>query len=158
MSQELNKRYQIFIEITLFNPFTPNGISHSSQLDQSIFVLRGVGWHFSFLFKFNRTFCKQTVDTLIRRRVLLCLIWVSHKGRSPENSFCLLPILCFPCPCSVGKPDACSFFLGFFFSRTLDCLVSNCSWMNSQFIGIKFTVLPSSPSYWNIRKKVSNHV
>ena len=30
--------------------------------------------------------------------------------------------------------------------------------MNSQFIGIKFTVLPFSPSCWNIRKKVSNHV
>ena len=33
------------------------------------------------------------------------------------------------------------FFLGYFFSRTLACLVSNCSWKNSQFIGIKFTEL-----------------
>ena len=49
------------------------------------------------------------------------------------------------------------FFL-FFFPRTLDCLVSNCSWRNSQFIDIKFTVLPFPPSSWNIRKKVSIHV
>ena len=51
MSQEFNKRYQISILITLLNPFTHNRISHSSQLDHSIFVLRGVRWHFSFLFR-----------------------------------------------------------------------------------------------------------
>ena len=45
------------------------------------------------------------------------------------------------------------FFLGNFFLRTLDCLVSNCSWRNSQFIGNKFTLLPLAPSCWNIRKK-----
>ena len=50
------------------------------------------------------------------------------------------------------------FFLGYFSSRTLDCLVSNCSWMNSHFIGIKLTELPFPPGCWNIRKKVSNHV
>ena len=37
------------------------------------------------------------------------------------------------------------FFLGIFFSRTLACLVSNCSWKNSQFIAIKFTVTTVSP-------------
>ena len=31
----------------LFKPFKPNGISHY-QLDQSISVLRVVGWYFSF--------------------------------------------------------------------------------------------------------------
>ena len=46
----------------------------------------------------------------------------------------------------------------FFFFRTLDCLVSNCSLRNSQFIGIKFTVLPLPPSCWNMRKKVCVHV
>ena len=46
------------------------------------------------------------------------------------------------------------FFLGYFFLRTLDCLVSNCNWRNSQFISIKFTLLPLPPSCWNIRKKV----
>ena len=50
------------------------------------------------------------------------------------------------------------FFLGIFFLRTLDCLVSNCSLRNSQFIGIKFTVLPLPPSCWNMRKKVCVHV
>ena len=37
---------------TAFNPFMPNIISHSYQLEQSISVLRGVRWYFSFLFKF----------------------------------------------------------------------------------------------------------
>ena len=36
----------------MFNQFKPNGISHYYQLDQSIFVLRVVGWYFSFLFEF----------------------------------------------------------------------------------------------------------
>ena len=36
-----------------FNPFMPNGISHCSQLDQSISVLRVVRWYFTFLFKFQ---------------------------------------------------------------------------------------------------------
>ena len=34
------------------NPFKPNGIFQSYQLDRSISVLRDVGWYFSFLFKF----------------------------------------------------------------------------------------------------------
>ena len=36
---------------TALNPFMPNGISYHYQLEQSIFVLRGVRWYFSFLFK-----------------------------------------------------------------------------------------------------------
>ena len=36
-----------------FNPFMPNGISHCSQLDQSISVLRVVRWYFTFLFEFQ---------------------------------------------------------------------------------------------------------
>ena len=37
----------------IFNPFKPNGISHSYQLNQSLFILRVFGWYFfSFLFKF----------------------------------------------------------------------------------------------------------
>ena len=51
------------------NPFMPNGISHPYQLNESISVLWDVGWYFSFLFNFNREFCKQTVETLIRRSV-----------------------------------------------------------------------------------------
>ena len=35
-----------------FNPFKPNGISHCYQLEQSISVLRDVGWYFSIFFKF----------------------------------------------------------------------------------------------------------
>ena len=33
------------------NPFKPNRISHNYQLDQSISILKVVGWYFTFLFK-----------------------------------------------------------------------------------------------------------
>ena len=35
------------------NPFKPNGIFHCYQLDQTISILRVVGWYFTFLFKFQ---------------------------------------------------------------------------------------------------------
>ena len=104
----------------------------------------------------------RTVDTLIRRRVLRFLTWVCTVCLCfKTRTLGFLPnflVLCFPCPRSVGRPGACSFFLGIFFLRTLDCLVSNCSLRNSQFIGIKFTVLPLPPSCWYMRKKVCVHV
>ena len=59
-----------------FNPFKPNEISHSNQLDQPISVLRVVGSIFHLNSNFVRTFSKQTVEILIRRRVLRRLIWV----------------------------------------------------------------------------------
>ena len=61
---------------TAFNPVIPNGISHRYQLKKSISVLRGVRWYFFILSSFNRKLCKQTVETLIRRRILWRLIWV----------------------------------------------------------------------------------
>ena len=39
-----------------------NGIVRSYQLDQSLSMLRGVGFYFFF----DRNFCQQTVETLIR--------------------------------------------------------------------------------------------
>ena len=45
----------------ILNPFKPNGISYYYQLDQSISVLRVVGWYF--YSNLNRTICKQTVET-----------------------------------------------------------------------------------------------
>ena len=39
-------------EMSSVSPYKPNGNSHDYQLDQSISVLRVVGWYFSFLFKF----------------------------------------------------------------------------------------------------------
>ena len=68
----------------LFNPFKPNGISHTYQLDQSMSVLRVVRLYFSFLSNSNRSFCKQTVETLIRRHILrrlqgLHFLPMSHK-------------------------------------------------------------------------------
>ena len=113
-----NRQQRIIIVHYAFNPFKLNGISHSYQVDQSISILRIVGWYFSFYSKlthlcqmilptiisrtcpfpilgvldgivhfcpnFNVTFCKQTVETLIRRRILGCLIWVC--------TVCLCPI------------------------------------------------------------------
>ena len=37
---------------TYLELYKPNGNSHSYELDQSISVLRVVGWQFSFLFTF----------------------------------------------------------------------------------------------------------
>ena len=71
---------------TAFNPFMPNGISHSYQLEQSISVLRDVRWYFSFFSSFNRKLCKQTVETLIRCRILWRLIWVCTVLNLPSES------------------------------------------------------------------------
>ena len=49
--------------VSVFKPFKPNGISHFYQMDQTISVLRIIGCVFV-LFKFNRKFCKQTLETL----------------------------------------------------------------------------------------------
>ena len=64
------------LELSKLNPFKPNEVSHCYQLEQSIFVSIDVGWHFSFYSNFNRTFCKQTVETLVRRRILWRLVWI----------------------------------------------------------------------------------
>ena len=75
-STKNRQNISIFILVSTINPFVLNGISHSSQLDQSISILRVIGWYFSFFSNFNRTFCKQTVETLIRRHIMRRLIWV----------------------------------------------------------------------------------
>ena len=48
----LCREHFVALQCPIFNPFKPNGISYSYQLDQSSSVLRVVGWYFSFLFKF----------------------------------------------------------------------------------------------------------
>ena len=55
------------------NPFMPYEFSHPYQLDQFFFVLRVAGLYFSIWF-----LCKQTVETLIRRRILWVL-WQTVK-------------------------------------------------------------------------------
>ena len=64
--------------LTNVNPFKPNGISHCYHLDQSISVLRDAGCYFSVCSNFHRTFCKQTVETLIRCRFLAASDLVLH--------------------------------------------------------------------------------
>ena len=66
-------------------PFIPNGISQCYKLEQSISVLRDVGWYFSFYSNFKRNFCKQTVESVIRRRILRRLIWFCTICRCPTK-------------------------------------------------------------------------
>ena len=42
---------QVTYILRSINPFKPNGIFHSYQVDQFIFVLRDVRWYFSVLFR-----------------------------------------------------------------------------------------------------------
>ena len=57
------------------NPFMPNGISHHYQLGEFFSGLRDVGSYF-FYFHSNlkKNICKQTVENLIRRRLLRRLV------------------------------------------------------------------------------------
>ena len=71
----------------LLNPFMPNVFSHHYQFGESISNLR-VGWLVVFLLfysNFKRQFCKQTVENLIRRRVLWRLIWFCTVCRCPTK-------------------------------------------------------------------------
>ena len=72
--------------------FKPTGLPHSFPLGQSISVLNVVRWVFFFILNLNRTFCRQTVETQIRRNFLksllsayvtqkdVSLIWVNHNN------------------------------------------------------------------------------
>ena len=57
----------------------PNVFSHPYQLDESISHFRVVGWYFSFYSNFRRNFCKQTLENLIRRQMVLHCSPMSHK-------------------------------------------------------------------------------
>ena len=56
-----------------YYPIRPNGIPHSYQLDQSISILRVVGWNFFTFIQNLIEHCQQTVENLIRRCILQCL-------------------------------------------------------------------------------------
>ena len=65
----------------------PNVFSYPYQLGQSISILGLLGGSFYFYYNFKRNFCKQTVENLIRRRVLnaasdlvLHCLPMSHKN------------------------------------------------------------------------------
>ena len=60
----------------MVNPLLPNGFSHLYQLDESISNFRALVGSFHFYSNFKRKFFKQTVENLIRRRVLWRLIWL----------------------------------------------------------------------------------
>ena len=95
-------------------------LRHLHSIGPDDFVLRGVGVIFIFL-NFNRTFSKQTVETLIRYRVLLGLIWFCTVYLCPTKRtlgicglIALYEKMPFPCLRNEEKPDALSFFLGIF--------------------------------------------
>ena len=70
-----------------FNPLKPNGISQSYQLNQSISVLRVVGWYFfHFYSNFKRIFCKQIVETLIRRRLSGSVLF-AHAPQNGQQAY-----------------------------------------------------------------------
>ena len=112
------------------NPFKPNGISHYYQLDQFISVLRVVmlGGILHLNSNSDRTFCKQTVETLIRRRVLRRLIWVCTVCLCPTKRTLVL-----------YGVNSIGHFLEILYLPILRHLVLKCSWISSaQFQG-KYT-------------------
>ena len=88
---DCNVRHQLLILFqfriyNFINPHLPNELTHPYQLDESIFHLRSV-WctFFHFYHIFDRNSCEQTVQTLIRRRVLWHLIWVCIVCLCPKK-------------------------------------------------------------------------
>ena len=64
-----------------FKPFMPNGISHCDQLDQSIAVLRVVGWYFLILLTklcLNLFTLSKVIESsnMCRRYALAKIVWV----------------------------------------------------------------------------------
>ena len=57
-----------------------NGLFHCYQLDQSIAVLRVVGWPFQFYSSFDRTFCKEIV--VLRRLIWVCTVCICPTKRT----------------------------------------------------------------------------
>ena len=75
----------------MLNPYLPSGLFHPYQLGESISIFRG-GWCFVvffffilFVILFHRNSDKQTVKTLIRRRVLRRLIWFCTVCLCPKH-------------------------------------------------------------------------
>ena len=60
-----------------FNPFKRNGFFPQLSIGTVLFCFKGC-WvvFFHFYSNFNRTFCKQTVETPIRRHIVQHQIWV----------------------------------------------------------------------------------
>ena len=76
---------------------------------------------FIFFLNFNRTFCKQTVETLVRYRVLLGMIWVFTVYLCPTKR---MVGLCGLISMYENISEKCRkayviFFLGYFFSENI---------------------------------------
>ena len=66
-----------------FNPLMRHGISHLHRMNESISNLRNLRSKLQFPSNYKSTSCKQKVQNLIRRRVLLCRIWLYTVCRCP---------------------------------------------------------------------------
>ena len=83
-ASEYNTEIGRTVTADLIKPFELNGLPDNYQLDQYTSILKVVTWYFLFVFKSNRTACK-TVETLIRRRILLRLSWVCTVRLCPTK-------------------------------------------------------------------------
>ena len=120
-----------------FNPFKPNGYSHSYHMHQSIsFLLRviGVGFFFHFYSNVNRIFCKQAVETLIRRHIQRRLIWVcivciikSHK--KDARHIWVNKGLRQPCRALTRMPTYLEVFFEGYCNFTITCLSCVVDWL-----------------------------
>ena len=89
----INPIYHVIKTIIQCKPRSACYLTHLSQINFPISISRtsllqilGVlGGIFHLISNFNRKFCKQTVETLIRRRVLRRLIWVSTVCLCPTK-------------------------------------------------------------------------
>ena len=70
------------------NPLVTNGLSHPYQMDESIFIIKGSGCDFSFLFHFSMKFMSEnriapdgTPRFVVSHLWLFCLPMSNKKGR-----------------------------------------------------------------------------
>ena len=68
-------RHLVLLLTNLSQIYLPTSIRRTSPF-HILEVLAGIFFIFHFYSSFNRTFCKQIVKTLIRRRVLWRLVWI----------------------------------------------------------------------------------
>ena len=101
----------------LLNPFTSNETSHFYHMYQCIFVFRVAGYCYS---NFNRTSCKQTVESLIRHS---SVVFYSLLIVTTIVGFCNCPMFC--CALLYVHSTFAIILMG---KRELDALLSLSSW------------------------------
>ena len=104
----------------LLIPFKSNETSHFYQMDQSFFVFRVLGCCFSFLFIFNRTSCKQTVENLIRTlQYVASDLGLYYSSMSHKKNACLIWVNIFVV-----------------YITHISCIVSSSNWIMIGYIAV----------------------